>query len=663
MDTSSTRLRMSVLGIVVLGCFVALFARLWYLQVMASDTLTVEAAANRYREVSVDAPRGRILDVKGRVIVDNRTSLVVTVDRRALADMEDPAAKDALAAELAATLTRFGTPTKVTTIERRLADQQYSPVQPVPVAIDVPEELMVYLAEHSEDFPAVSVKRESVRVYPYGAAAGNIVGYVGRITAETLATATPGTDPDTSVEKTYQPSSNIGLAGIEASYEDDLRGTPGVDVIEIDADNRPIRTVSSQPPRPGSDVQLNIDMDVQLRAEQVLVDKLNALRGTRQRDGAVRAAPAGSVVVLNPNDGAVTALATYPSYDPSEFVNGISQERYTQLSDVGGVSALVDRSISGQYSPGSTFKLVTAEAALANGVMGPGDYYNDTGVFEVGGQEFQNAGRVRNGYINLPTSLTVSSDTFYYSLGARMDGTTQLQDAAVAFGFDQPTGIDLPGESSGYVLTPADKKALHEKYPDAYPYGDWFTGDNVQLAIGQNTVVVTPLQLANAYAALANGGTVYQPRVAWRVLRANGDPADPAAVLRTIEPVVKGTVELPPAVREPIVQGLAGVTSGRGTAAAAFSGFDQRAFAVVGKTGTAQVQFVRPDGSVGFKADTSLFASYGPADAPQWAVTAVMEESGFGAEASGVIVRQVYELLAGQTLTDRTAPVAGAARD
>lgn len=662
MDTSSPRLRLSVLGIVVLGCFVALFARLWYLQVVASETLTLEAAANRYREVSVEAPRGRILDVKGRILVDNRTSLVVTVDRRELADL--PAEeRSALAGRLAETLTRFGTPTKVASIERRIADPQYDPVQPVPVAIDVPEDLLVHLSERSDDFPAVEVERESVRAYPYGALAANIVGYVGRISAERLESATPGVDPETGVVKAYEPSSNIGLAGIELTYEDDLRGTPGTQTIEIDARNRPVRVVGSTPARPGSDVQLNIDIDVQLRAEQVLVAKLDALRGTAQRDGVRRAAPAGSVVVLDPNNGAVAALATYPTYDPSEFVNGISDERYAQLSDVDGVSALVDRSISGQYSPGSTFKLVTADAALAAGLTSPGAYFNDTGVFEVGGQEFTNAGRVRNGYINLPTSLTISSDTFYYSLGARMDGTTLLQDTAADFGFDARTGIDLPGEAAGYVLTPADKAALHERYPDAYPYGDWFTGDNVQLAIGQNTVVATPLQLANAYAAVANGGTVYQPRVAWRVLRGKADPADPASVLRVIEPVVKGTVDMPPEVRDPIVEGLAGVTTGKGTAAGAFTGFDQRAFPVVGKTGTAQVQFVRPDGSVGFKADTSLFASYGPAGAPRWAVTAVMEESGFGAEASGVVVRQVYELLAGQELTDRTAPIAGTARD
>jgi penicillin-binding protein 2 len=393
-------------------------------------------------------------------------------------------------------------------------------------------------------------------------------------------------------------------------------------------------------------VQLNIDIDVQLRAEQALAERLDFWRGKRTNDGATRRAPAGAVAAVDPNNGAVVALATFPSYDPSEFVNGISEERYRQLTDVNGVSALVDRAISGQYAPGSTFKLVTAEAALANGYMGVGDYYNDTGVFTVGGQRFQNAGGSRYGSVNITRALTVSVDTYFYSLGARMENTRDLQDAAARFGFDAPTGIDLPGEGSGYVLTPEEKAELNERYPEAYPYGEWFTGDNVQLAIGQNTVAVTPLQLANAYATLANGGTVWEPHIAWRVLRpGTEDPNDPAAVLRVVEPAVKGRFDFPPEIRDPIVEGLAGVTTARGgTAVGAFSGFDQGAYPIVGKTGTAQVQDVEGN----LKADTSLFVGYGPSYAPQYSVAAVMEETGFGAEGSGVVVCNVFLPLAGQ---------------
>jgi penicillin-binding protein 2 len=652
MDTSSPRLRMSVLGVVVLGCFVALTARLWYLQVMEAPELTLEATANITRTVAVEAPRGRILDVNGKVLVDNRTSLVVTVNRRTLAELSDDGERDEFVARLAGALTNIGgTPTKIDTLERRIADVRYDPIQPVPVAVDVTEELEIYLAEHADDFPGVEVRRETVRVYPYGSIGANILGYVARIGPEALATATPGVDPDTGVEKTYQNNSNIGVAGVEATYEDDLRGTPGIEVIEVDNENRPIRTVSRQDPKPGSDLQLNVDIDVQARAEQALVERLEFWRGKRQsangQTGPVREAPAGAVAVVDPNDGGVVALATYPSYDPSEFVKPITEERYAQLSDINGVSALVDRSISGQYAPGSTFKLVTAEAALANGYISAGQWWNDPGVFEVGGQQFQNAGGARYGSVNMPRALTVSVDTYFYNLGARMDGTNDLQDAAVRFGFDSATGVDLLGESTGYVLDRDDKAALHDKYPEAYPYREWFTGDNVQGAIGQNIIAVTPLQLANAYATLANGGTVYEPHVAWRVLRPGTDAAavDPAAVVRVIEPVVRSRFDFPPEIRDPIVEGLSRVTTdNNGTGTQAFSGFDQRAFPILGKTGTAQVA----DTEGNLKADTSLFASYGPVGDPRYAVAAVMEETGFGGEGSGVVVCNVYLQLAGQ---------------
>jgi penicillin-binding protein 2 len=642
MDTASPRTRMSFVGVVVIGCFMALFARLWYLQVMEAPRLQVQAIANRTRVVASEAPRGRILDVNGKVLVDNRTSLSVTIDRVAFRKLRD---QDDLMSRLADVLTRYGTPTKISSLEKRFGDTKFDDLQPVSVATDVSEEVQWYLAEHVDDFPTIAVERRSTRVYPYGAVAGNVLGYVGRITAERLKVAEPGVDPDSGAAKSYQSNSTIGLAGVESTYEKELRGTPGVEMIEVDSKNRPVGTSSYQAPKAGNDVQLHIDIDVQMRAEQSLQDKLLRLRGTNQRDGTLRNATAGSVVVLDPQTGGVVALATYPSYDPRDFVNGISQERYDQLTDVDGVSALIDRSISGQYAPGSTFKLVTATAALSNGLITGGTSYNDQGVYTVGNpaQTFTNAGSIRNGTISLPTALTLSSDVYFYWLGDRMDGSKLIQDTASAYGFDKRTGIDLPNESAGYVLTPEDKKALHAKYPESYSEGTWYTGDNVQLAVGQNVIVVTPLQLARAYAAFANGGTLYTPHVGWRILRPKNSDINPGGVISVIEPVVTGTVALPADVRDPILAGLSRVTTGLGTGSSAFIGFNQQAFPVVGKTGTAQV-----DG----KADTSLFASYGPGLTPRYAVAAVMEESGFGAEAAGEVVRHVYEVLAGQTLTD-----------
>lgn len=657
MDTESPRLRMSVLGIVALSLFGALFARLLYLQVMAAPEFQVEAQANRVRKVSEEAPRGRILDAKGRVLVDNRTSLVVTVNPHDLASVDG---RDGLLLNLARVLTDGGVPTKVSTIERRLNDRQFNPLQPVPVAVDVPESLYLYLSERADEFPSVEVQRRTVRTYPYGSAAAHVLGYVGRISQEELATKQGGKDDARTIAKPYEPDSEIGKTGVESTYEDDLRGTPGIRTIEIDARNRPVRTVDYQPPQRGNDVQLTIDVDVQLAAEKALADELESLRGGRQRDGKPTKAPAGSVVVTDPRNGSIVAMASYPTYNPEEFVNGISSERYAQLTGGAQADPFTNRAIQGLYAPGSTFKPVTATAALNTGMITPQTSYVDNGSYKVGNITVYNAGREAHGPVNLQRSLTVSSDVFYYWLGDRFwrerdSFGNGIQDTAHAYGLGSATGVPLPGEAGGLIPDPETKKRRHDKNPQAFPEGNWYSGDNVNLAIGQGDVLVTPLQLAGVYATIANGGTVYQPQVVARVLTPLADPWDPATVVRVIQPVVRSNVDLPPGTRDPIVTGLKGVTaSHEGTAFGPFQGFDLRGFPVVGKTGTAQVSG---------KADTSVFAAFGPADSPGYAVAAVLEESGFGADAAAPVVRRVFESITGQTPTLPGSALPGSGAD
>ena len=652
MTDESPRLRLSILGIVALSLFGALFARLWYLQVMAAPEYKVEAQANRVRTVTEEAPRGRIVDARGRVIVENRTSRVVTMDPVDLRSVtaED---QDALKLRLAEVLTTFGVPTKVSTLDRQLGDTQYSQIQPIPVAIDVPEELQLYLAEHADEFPSVEVSRESVRAYPEGETAAHLLGYVSRI-SETEYEERRGADKP----KPYQPDSPIGKGGVEQAYEDELRGKPGIRVIEVDADNRPIRTVEYTPPEPGNDVQLTVDLDVQKMAEQALREQLEATRGRRQSDGTTMKAPAGSAVVLDPRTGGVVAMASHPTYNPEEFVNGISSARYNQLT--GGAEAsnpLVNRAIQGQYAPGSTFKPITAFAAMTSGLIEANTHYNDRGTYDAGDREFTSPGA--KGSVNVPQSLTVSSDVYYYWVGhnfyrQRDRLGNAMQDTARAFGLDAETGIPIEGEQPGLILDPQKLARLYEQNPGAYDSDTWLPGFDIQGAIGQNTVYVTPLQLANAYATIANGGTLHQPNVVWRVLRANSDPNDPANVVRTIDPVVKAQIPMAPAVRQPIIDGLVGVTNSRGgTATATFQGFDQGGFQIAGKTGTAEVEGT---------ADTSVFAAFAPAGAPQYAMTAVLEESGFGAQSAAPVVRRLLELVSGQTVT-AAGEIAAGSRD
>jgi len=643
MNSDSPRVRLSIVAVVVLSLFGALFARLWYLQVMVAGQYQVQASANRVRTVAEEAPRGRILDAKGRVLVDNRVSQVVTIDPYALSKMKAADQAD-LKLRVAQKLTEAGIPTKVSAIDKSLADKQYALLQPIPIAIDVPQDLFVYFAERAADYPSVAVERESVRQYHYGSLAAHVLGYVGRVNSDELKdkTADPGV-----AAKPYATNSSIGKSGVEKQYEDELRGTPGIQTIEVDSKQTPIRVVGDTPPQPGNDLVLSIDIDVQKSAEDALATQLAAVQGGKEVGNSFATnAPSGSVVTLDPTNGNVVAMASFPTYDPTEFVNGISTDRYNQLKgDDPTKDPFLNKAIQGQYAPGSTFKLVTATAALQNGLINGNTSYSDNGVFHVFGCKAgstvagcvkKNSGGAVNGPTSMAKSLTVSSDVFYYWLGDRFwhDGPqTGIQDTARSYGFGADTGIPLPFEASGFI---PDTNTLKQRYPKADPYGE---GNNVDTAIGQGYVLATPLQLANAYATFANGGTLYQPNIVTMILRANGKPDNPADVIQTIAPVVKGQVSLPGNVLDPILQGLIGVPR-TGTAAGAFGGFDLNAFPLAGKTGTAQVNG---------KADTSVFAAFGPVGAVRYATVAVLEQAGFGASAAAPVVRHVYETVSGQT--------------
>lgn len=648
MESAAPRLRLSILGIVVLSLFGALFARLWYLQVMAAPELQVQAEANRVRTVVEEAPRGVIYDATGQVLVGNRTSLVVTIDQQRFDEDQ--------VLEVAETLTRFGVPTKVSRIQNRLADPQFNPLEPVPVANDVPPELELYLAERAHEYPGVAVERQTVRAYPHGELGAHLLGYVGRINEEEYTELQGTRDAPKDNPKPYQLNSSIGKGGVERAYEADLRGTPGVRTLEVDSAGRTVRTIDYQAPVPGNDIQLTVDVATQAQAEQSLAEQLERVRGDRSRDGKhILRSPAGSVVVLDPRTGGVVAMASFPTYDPGEFVNGISQVRYDQLTKSADTeNPLVNRAIQGLYAPGSTFKPFTAYSALVAGLVDPRDAYPDNGVYEMPDRDFTNAGRKAHGMVDLRKSLTVSSDVYYYWLGHRFYrdaqslGERAQQQGYEAFGYGARSGIALPGEQAGVIPDAAYKQALFDSFSEeAKARGNptWLPGDNMNTAIGQGGMLATPLQVADSYAALANGGTIYQPQLLKRVLAPGADPVDPTPeqVVRQLEPVVIAQVDLPPTFLQPMLEGLAGVVGDpAGTAYSTFGGFDLDAFPVAGKTGTSEVDK---------KADTSLFASYAPVGDPRYVAVAILEEAGYGSDAAAPVIRQVYEQLSGQPIT------------
>jgi penicillin-binding protein 2 len=617
--------------LVAVSLFAALLARLWYLQVIGAPQAQAAAESNGVRIVTTPAPRGRILDRNGTIIVDNKMSEVVTISRNSAKRQPD------VMARLAAL---FGMSHDA--VMRKVNDVRYSPYVLVPIAVDVPAPQVIYIKEHQSDFAGVDVSSLAERTYPNGNMAANVVGYVGQITDKQLSTRK---------RLGYQQGEQIGQTGVESAYEDELRGQPGVTKLQVDSRGRVLGTLASQAPVQGHDVWLSIDVRIQKLAEDSLTQGLAAARLTTDSTngpgrGAFFKATAGAVTVLDPNDGSILALASNPTYTPADFVNGISAAKFAAYNNDPS-NPLSDRTIQGQYAPGSTFKLVTAIAGLQAGIISPNVYFNDRGYLQVGKTRFRNNNDQVFGEVNLQRAITVSSDAYFYNIGAtfwnnnHQYGPDGLQNMARQLGFGSPTGIPLPNEAAGRVPDKASRAQEHAQNPGAFPEGGWFTGDNVNTSIGQGEVAATPLQLANAYAAFANGGTLWQPRVAVKIT----DQA--SQLIRTLPPQVLHKVDLPAQLRDPILSGLEGVTADpSGTARAAFAGFPLSQYPVAGKTGTAQVTG---------KQATSVFVAFAPANHPRYVVDSFIEQGGYGAGASAPVVRRIYDGLFNQALQNVSA--------
>lgn len=681
-ERPATLPRLSMVGIVCVALFASLFARLWYLQVI-DKTEHVRAARINLKTVREEGTRGRILDRKGRVLVDNQVTQIVGIERQGMSGLS-ARQRHATFDRLAQALTRFGIPTKAAAIEARYDDLRYGPLELVPIVagVDSPD-LEVYLAERHRSFPGVVVRRRTVRTYPYGAVAAHLLGYVLQINEKELAQkqaeqrVTRREHPDATI-KPYQGGDEIGKAGVERTFEDDLRGTPSDRTIQVDARGDYMTTVKESKPRQGDDIWLTIDVDLQAYAEQQLAQKLAEVRakGVNAKSGARANAPQGSVVIIDPRNGQILAMASNPSYNPADLVNGISSAMWAKLNDKKQGQPLFNWALQGAYAPGSTFKMITATAATDSGFLTQAnEHYVDRGSYTVsnckGGRcTFYNAGRARLGAVDLATSITVSSDVYYYWIGDQLwqqrarFGPTAIQDTAAHYGIGSLSGVALPGESPGWLPTPEKRKERHQQAPKAFPNGNWYAGDNLNTAVGQGDVLVTPLQLANAYATFANGGTRYVPQIVMAVTRPKDvglNPADPAnyGVVRRIEPRKADAVEYRPGVYAKLWAGLSGVIqSGRGTANEAWNA-NRAAFPMAGKTGTAQVHG---------KEDSSVFAAFGPAYSPDnpiappaYAISVVLPESGFGGEEAAPLAFRIIAPVSTNTLP-LAAPVAPTAK-
>lgn len=591
-------MRIAVLGGIALTLLGVLLVRLWFLQIIGGDQYAAAAEGNRLRTVIIEAPRGQIVDRTGQILVTNRAGVNVVAQPR---DLPAPRRRQVLA-RLAP---KLGVPLK--DLMKKMAAGDNRPFEPVVLAPNIRRPLAYYLAQRRRQFPGIGLQKSYLRTYPEGTLAAQLLGQTGKITAEQLAAYR---------RLGYVGNETVGQTGIERQYEDFLRGTPGEYVVEVDASGEPRGrgVVSSRAPQPGRTLQLSIDDRIQ-RALQ------NAVRDEVVGNGN---ATGGAGVALNPRTGEVLGLVSYPDFNPSVFVDGRPSQVRRVLTDT--ANPLLNRVIGGRYPAGSTFKAVTAMAGLEGGFITAGQLVNSPATMDFYGTTFQNFRKESHGLVNMPTALEVSSDTYFYQLGDKFYRATgsPLQAEADKFGFGRPSGIDLPGELSGIVPTPAWKQKQFAGPRFHELDRTWKPGDTINLSVGQGYLNITPLQLANAYATIANGGTLHTPRIGLRVLDPNG---------RVVRELAKGApsrnLHLDQSALAVVKEGLFRVANGTGGTATAVFGGLPRADRVAGKTGTAQ----QSSGS-----DLSWFVGYAPFNDPKVVVAVVIDGGGTGASSAAPAV-------------------------
>jgi len=621
--TPSMALRLGVLGAIVLFVFAVLFFRLWALQVLAGDRYLAAAQDNQLRTVRLEAPRGPILDHKGRLLVSNRVGTAAQVwtgymPRRGRARM---------LRRLSAILE-----VPVGELQDRLRKHRGDPLTPVTLKEDVSRDEVFYLLEHRREFPGLELNDVHLRDYRYGTLAPQLLGHVGEVTESQLKGGR------------HKHGDTVGQAGIEYSYDRYLRGTAGLAELRVDSLGRPrSKPLKSEAPEPGLALRTTLDAKLQRAAENALVYGIEV---ARENDSW--AANAGAAVAIDPRTGAIRAMASYPTFDPRVYVGKPNPGKLRPLIDQKAAEAKdfpgLNRATSGLYPPGSTFKPVTALAALREHLVGPYEPLSCTGQMTIHGTTFKNWNPYVNEGMDLPTALAASCDTYFYQLGLEFYGLppeygSPLQKWAAAFGFGRSSGFDVGGEATGLLPTPEwrRKTFTKERYPNSWEIDRlWKSGDSVQLAIGQKDLLVTPLQMARFYALLANGGKLVTPHVVSSVEQ----PGAAGAVKAVFSPAPKD-LNVDPAELNVIADGLYRAThASYGTSASVFGGFS---IPIAGKTGTAEKAVDLDGDGYGTMVDQSWWCGYGPADKPELVVCVVIENGGHGSTAAAPAALKIFE--------------------
>ena len=653
--TSASRRRMVVLYVVMASLLITLGGRLWYIQVMNGTSYVKLASANQTRNIVVPAVRGQILDDVGNALVTNRTALVVSVDMMTLSQRPDGGA--AVLRRLASMLNM---PNKLLQEKVRLCSPTVkqpcwagSPYQPIPVDQNVTDQVALQIMEEQSQFPGVTAQTQGVISYPEpdGANPAQVLGYLQPATTQELkADHLPSAVG-------FSTANLVGQSGLEAQYNSQLTGKTGANTVSVNAAGDVTGTVGGTSAQSGDALVTSLNSAIQADVQQALDTAISKARASGND------ANQGAAVVMT-TTGRVVAMASYPDYDPSVWTNGISQSQFNALFGAQDGAPAINWTTQGQYAPGSTWKVASTAAAVADGYSLDGEYDCPASV-SIGGHNYVNDGEPNQGEMSFTEALIQSCDTVYYNLGYEMwqhdnrganvvtspkAPVQKMQQMALDWGFGKPTGIDLPEESTGTVPTrewlyyywkdnaytgqdwckngKADGTYVQQiEYQDCLDGNVWEPGQAAIAAIGQGYDLVTPLQLTNAYVALANGGTLYAPRIGEALVSPSGK------TVQKITPPVASHLPVSSYTLAYIRNALAGVVT-QGTAAGAFSGFPRNKVCVAGKTGTAEVMG---------KVATSVFASFAPCTNPQYVVVVMIPDSGYGADASAPAVRQIWD--------------------